>query len=123
MSGHERKRFCSECGKHVYNLSAMTAKARKVQFCRAAPSAHGGPDRCRLARVKPTGPGLPPPNGARHRRHGPRITASQGPVTRRRSRDYRPWKPLGEALRERLRRAGLRESRGEQKPFGFPLTF
>ncbi len=24
MSGDERKRFCSECGKHVYNLSAMT---------------------------------------------------------------------------------------------------
>lgn len=25
MSGDERKRFCGECGKHVYNLSAMTA--------------------------------------------------------------------------------------------------
>ena len=30
MSGDERKRFCSECGKHVYNLSAMTeSEARK----------------------------------------------------------------------------------------------
>ena len=25
MIGDERKRFCSECGKHVHNLSAMTA--------------------------------------------------------------------------------------------------
>ena len=24
MAGDERKRFCGECGKHVYNLSAMT---------------------------------------------------------------------------------------------------
>ena len=24
MDGDERKRFCGECGKHVYNLSAMT---------------------------------------------------------------------------------------------------
>ena len=24
MSGDEKKRFCGECGKHVYNLSAMT---------------------------------------------------------------------------------------------------
>jgi len=26
MSGDERKRFCGECGKHVYNLSAMTER-------------------------------------------------------------------------------------------------
>lgn len=26
MSGDERKRFCAECGKHVYNLSAMTER-------------------------------------------------------------------------------------------------
>ena len=26
MSGDERKRFCSECGKHVFNLSAMTQR-------------------------------------------------------------------------------------------------
>ena len=30
MDGDERKRFCGECGKHVYNLSAMTeGEARK----------------------------------------------------------------------------------------------
>lgn len=26
MSGDEQKRFCAECGKHVYNLSAMTER-------------------------------------------------------------------------------------------------
>lgn len=26
MTGDERKRFCGECGKHVYNLSAMSEK-------------------------------------------------------------------------------------------------
>src|SRR6266436_4750754 len=26
MTGDERVRFCEECGKHVYNLSAMTAR-------------------------------------------------------------------------------------------------
>ncbi len=30
MDGDEKKRFCSECGKHVHNLSAMTvSEARK----------------------------------------------------------------------------------------------
>lgn len=27
MAGDERARFCAECSKHVYNLSAMTAEA------------------------------------------------------------------------------------------------
>src|SRR5690606_3568930 len=30
MAGDERARFCSQCRKHVYNLSAMTAEAAEA---------------------------------------------------------------------------------------------
>lgn len=30
MEGDERKRFCAQCGKHVFNLSAMTEREGKV---------------------------------------------------------------------------------------------
>lgn len=29
MNGDERKRFCAQCGKHVFNLSAMTEREAK----------------------------------------------------------------------------------------------
>ena len=30
MTGDERKRFCGECGKHVYNMSAMSEKEARA---------------------------------------------------------------------------------------------
>jgi len=30
MNGDERKRFCAQCGKHVFNLSAMTEREAKT---------------------------------------------------------------------------------------------
>jgi len=30
MEGDERKRFCAQCGKHVFNLSAMTEREGKA---------------------------------------------------------------------------------------------
>src|ERR1700754_3929949 len=33
MAGDDRKRFCEQCGKHVHNVSAMTA-AERAEFAK-----------------------------------------------------------------------------------------